>query len=133
MPAAPTFLILMALATATSAATSPDLWPASLDSSLARAGIPRSATSLLVQEVDSGATTMSHRISEPMNPASVMKLVTTFAALDQLERLGPRGRRGIGRHQRGGGRPAHPAGGGGGGPFGARGGAPPACPGSACG
>ena len=84
MPAAPTFLILMALATATSAATSPDLWPASLDSSLARAGIPRSATSLLVQEVDSGATTMSHRISEPMNPASVMKLVTTFAALDQL-------------------------------------------------
>lgn len=27
---------------------------------------------------------MSHRVATPMNPASVMKLVTTFAALDQL-------------------------------------------------
>lgn len=55
-----------------------------LESSLARAGIPQSATSLLVQEIGGAAPLLSHRIAAPMNPASVMKLVTTFAALDQL-------------------------------------------------
>lgn len=59
-------------------------WPPAFDASLTRAGIPRSATSVLVQDVDGALTLMKHRITTPMNPASVMKLVTTFAALDQL-------------------------------------------------
>lgn len=59
-------------------------WPPAFDASLTRAGIPRSATSVLVQDVDGAPALMKHRITTPMNPASVMKLVTTFAALDQL-------------------------------------------------
>lgn len=59
-------------------------WPPAFDASLTRAGIPRSATSVLVQDVDGALALMKHRITTPMNPASVMKLVTTFAALDQL-------------------------------------------------
>jgi D-alanyl-D-alanine carboxypeptidase/D-alanyl-D-alanine-endopeptidase (penicillin-binding protein 4) len=59
-------------------------WPADLDASLARAGIPRSAISLLVRDLDAAAPLLSHRSSEAMNPASVMKLVTAYVALDQL-------------------------------------------------
>ncbi len=59
-------------------------WPATLDASLTRAGIPRSAVAVLVQDVADGPLLLEHRSTEPMNPASVMKLVTTFAALDQL-------------------------------------------------
>jgi D-alanyl-D-alanine carboxypeptidase/D-alanyl-D-alanine-endopeptidase (penicillin-binding protein 4) len=58
--------------------------PAVLDASLARAGIPRTAVAVLVQDVDGGPTLLEHRSTQAMNPASVMKLVTTFAALDQL-------------------------------------------------
>lgn len=59
-------------------------WPAALDASLASAGIPRSAVAILVQDVAGGPPLLEHRSTEAMNPASVMKLVTTFAALDQL-------------------------------------------------
>lgn len=83
MPAAPALLFALTLTFATTAASA-DIWPATLESSLARAGIPPSATSLLVQEVGGGAPLVSHRLSEPVNPASVMKLVTSFAALEQL-------------------------------------------------
>lgn len=63
-----------------------DNWPATLDASLARAGIPRSAAAVLVQDVDATPPVIAQRVQDPMNPASVMKLVTSFAALD---RLGP--------------------------------------------
>lgn len=58
--------------------------PAALDASLTRAGIPRTAVAVLVQDVDGGPALLEHRSTQAMNPASVMKLVTAFAALDQL-------------------------------------------------
>lgn len=59
--------------------------PASVDAALARARIPRDAVSLLVLDVDGkSAPRLAWRTQVPMNPASVMKLVTTYAALDQL-------------------------------------------------
>jgi serine-type D-Ala-D-Ala carboxypeptidase/endopeptidase (penicillin-binding protein 4) len=51
---------------------------------LQRERIPLDAVSVLVQEVGSGTTRLSHNAQQPMNPASVMKLLTTYAALDEL-------------------------------------------------
>ena len=60
--------------------------PQSVQSALARAGVPASAAAVVVEPVIDGPVRVSHRAGEPMNPASVMKLVTSFAA---LELLGP--------------------------------------------
>jgi D-alanyl-D-alanine carboxypeptidase/D-alanyl-D-alanine-endopeptidase (penicillin-binding protein 4) len=51
---------------------------------LARAKVPQDAVAVVVEPVLSGPVLVSHRAKEPMNPASVMKLFTTFAALDLL-------------------------------------------------
>jgi D-alanyl-D-alanine carboxypeptidase/D-alanyl-D-alanine-endopeptidase (penicillin-binding protein 4) len=61
--------------------------PADVSAALAKAQVPLDAITLLVADVD-GKTPprLSHRANVPMNPASVMKLLTTFAA---LETLGP--------------------------------------------
>jgi D-alanyl-D-alanine carboxypeptidase/D-alanyl-D-alanine-endopeptidase (penicillin-binding protein 4) len=59
--------------------------PPEVDAALARAKVPREAVSvLLVDTQGQAAPRISHRASVPMNPASVMKLVTTYAALDLL-------------------------------------------------
>ena len=59
--------------------------PPAVEAALARARVPREAVALLVVPVDGRATPrLSHRAEVPMNPASVMKLVTTFAGLDLL-------------------------------------------------
>ena len=59
--------------------------PLEVDSALARARIPREAMAvLLVDAQGQGAPLVSHRANVAMNPASVMKLVTTYAALDLL-------------------------------------------------
>ncbi|MBI2750725.1 MAG: D-alanyl-D-alanine carboxypeptidase/D-alanyl-D-alanine-endopeptidase [Burkholderiales bacterium] len=59
--------------------------PPEVDAALARAKLPRDAVSvLLVDAQGQAAPRISHRASAPMNPASVMKLVTTYAALDLL-------------------------------------------------
>lgn len=60
--------------------------PASVDQALARADIPASHVAVWVQEVDAPRPSLAHNAAQPMNPASVMKLVTAFAA---LETLGP--------------------------------------------
>jgi D-alanyl-D-alanine carboxypeptidase/D-alanyl-D-alanine-endopeptidase (penicillin-binding protein 4) len=62
--------------------------PPEVEAALSRAKIPREAVALLVLEADQPNATprLSHRAQVPMNPASVMKLTTTFAA---LELLGP--------------------------------------------
>lgn len=58
--------------------------PAPVKAELARAGVPLEAVSIVVAPVDSAAPTLTHNADRPMNPASVMKVVTTYAALDLL-------------------------------------------------
>ena len=59
--------------------------PPAVEAALVRAKVPREAVALLVAPVDSrAAPRLSYRADIPMNPASVMKLVTTFAGLDLL-------------------------------------------------
>ncbi|MDO9199341.1 D-alanyl-D-alanine carboxypeptidase/D-alanyl-D-alanine-endopeptidase [Rhodoferax sp.] len=59
--------------------------PPEVDAALARAKVPRDAVSLLVVDAEGKSPPrLSHRASAPVNPASVMKLVTTYAALDLL-------------------------------------------------
>ena len=60
--------------------------PPEVESALARARLPREALSVVVTDAQGGrgAARLAHRAQVPVNPASVMKLVTTFAALDQL-------------------------------------------------
>lgn len=61
--------------------------PPEVDAILARAKVPTDAVAALVVPLDNpGAVKLSHRAEVPMNPASVMKLVTTLAG---LELLGP--------------------------------------------
>ncbi|WP_306605613.1 D-alanyl-D-alanine carboxypeptidase/D-alanyl-D-alanine-endopeptidase [Azonexus sp.] len=48
------------------------------------AQIPLQNVGIVVQAVDSGAPLIEHNSRQAMNPASVMKLVTTYAALDLL-------------------------------------------------
>ncbi len=60
--------------------------PAPVRRALAAAGIPQASAHVVVQEVGPGRTRLSVNAGAPVNPASVMKLVTTYAA---LELLGP--------------------------------------------
>ena len=59
--------------------------PTAIEKALARAQVPRDAVSLLVVDVSGKQPPrLSYRADVPMNPASVMKLVTTYSALDAL-------------------------------------------------
>jgi serine-type D-Ala-D-Ala carboxypeptidase/endopeptidase (penicillin-binding protein 4) len=61
--------------------------PAEVEAALARTKVPRDALTLLVAPVDAiGSPRLAHRIDAAVNPASIAKLVTTYAA---LELLGP--------------------------------------------
>lgn len=65
----------------------PSALPPAVASALARAQLAPESLSVLVVEADAGrvaAPRLAWQPERPMNPASVMKLVTTFAALDQL-------------------------------------------------
>ncbi len=65
------------------AATQP--LPPVVQAALRRAQVPVESLAVLVVEADGrAAPRLSHRADAPMNPASVMKLVTTYAALDLL-------------------------------------------------
>jgi D-alanyl-D-alanine carboxypeptidase/D-alanyl-D-alanine-endopeptidase (penicillin-binding protein 4) len=57
--------------------------PAPVAKALARAGVPESAVSIVVMPLEGGAG-LAHQPAVPMNPASVMKLATSYAALDLL-------------------------------------------------
>lgn len=62
-----------------------DALPPTVAKALASAKVPRDAVSFVVQKLDGNERPrLSHRASVAMNPASVMKLVTTFSALDML-------------------------------------------------
>ncbi|MES2975130.1 MAG: D-alanyl-D-alanine carboxypeptidase/D-alanyl-D-alanine-endopeptidase [Pseudomonadota bacterium] len=59
--------------------------PPDVSAALARAKLPPDAVTLVVADVDGkAAPRLSHRAGVAVNPASVMKLVTSFAALEQL-------------------------------------------------
>ena len=77
-------VLVSAAATALASPAAP--WPAEVDAALARARLPREALSVYVADAQDARAPvrLSHRAQEPVNPASVMKLVTTYAALDQL-------------------------------------------------
>lgn len=66
-------------------ATATNLPPAVLRE-LKSAGIPLSATSITVRKIGAPKAAISINAEQPMNPASTMKLLTTFAG---LELLGP--------------------------------------------
>lgn len=68
-----------------SAATPPDL-ATTFERRLAQLDVPTGSVSALVRHLDTGTTLWSLNPATPRNPASVMKIVTAFAALD---RLGP--------------------------------------------
>ena len=59
--------------------------PPAVEAALLRANLPRDAVTLLVVDAEGRqAPRLSHRANVQVNPASVMKLVTTYAALDLL-------------------------------------------------
>jgi len=60
--------------------------PPAVEKALKRAHIPLSAVAVYVQDVDRAQPLLSHNAAQAMNPASTMKLLTTYAT---LELLGP--------------------------------------------
>lgn len=80
--------LALALAVATPAAraqTAPAPLPAPVQAALKRLQIPADALSVFVAPATPGqAPHLAWNSTTPRNPASVMKLVTTYAALDQL-------------------------------------------------
>ncbi|MGV0950897.1 MAG: D-alanyl-D-alanine carboxypeptidase/D-alanyl-D-alanine endopeptidase, partial [Azonexus sp.] len=58
--------------------------PPNVLGALKAAQIPASSVAVVVQPVDAGKPLVAHNAAQAMNPASVMKLVTTYAALDLL-------------------------------------------------
>lgn len=58
--------------------------PKTVATELAQSDVPASDVSIYVQAVDSHVPMLSHNAEKGMNPASVMKMVTTNAALDLL-------------------------------------------------
>lgn len=86
MPALRPVLLLVLLLSGLPANAREALPPA-VAQALARARVPAEAVSIVVEEAGTpGRALLGHRASVPMNPASVMKLVTTLAG---LETLGP--------------------------------------------
>jgi serine-type D-Ala-D-Ala carboxypeptidase/endopeptidase (penicillin-binding protein 4) len=75
-----------ALAVACSARAAPDALPAATTAALARANVPREALVAVVQEVGAARPRLAWQADQPVNPASLMKLLTTLAS---LELLGP--------------------------------------------
>jgi D-alanyl-D-alanine carboxypeptidase/D-alanyl-D-alanine-endopeptidase (penicillin-binding protein 4) len=78
-------LLAAALLLISSLAQAQSRLPADVSAALARAKVPPEALSALVVDVEGrAAPRLTHRAGMPVNPASVMKLVTTYAALDTL-------------------------------------------------
>jgi len=77
-------LLASALLPAHARARHPERLPIPVARALSAAGIPNSAVAVLVQAVDSPLPRISVNADRALDPASVMKLVTTYAALGTL-------------------------------------------------
>jgi D-alanyl-D-alanine carboxypeptidase/D-alanyl-D-alanine-endopeptidase (penicillin-binding protein 4) len=58
--------------------------PEAFSAALKQAGIPPERVAVVIQPVDAAFPLLAHNADSALNPASVMKLVTSFAALEQL-------------------------------------------------
>lgn len=61
-----------------------DKLPSSVLAALKSAGIPLQAVAVVAQPLDAGKASLQHQARVAMNPASLMKLLTTLMALDTL-------------------------------------------------
>ena len=77
------FSTLLALATLSLSAIADGL-PPSVLKALKASQIPAANVAVVVQPVDASQPLVAHNAAQSMNPASVMKLFTTYAALDLL-------------------------------------------------
>jgi D-alanyl-D-alanine carboxypeptidase/D-alanyl-D-alanine-endopeptidase (penicillin-binding protein 4) len=77
------FLFSLLLAGCVFSARAADL-PVAFTAALKQAGIPLDHVAVVVQPLDAAEPVLSLNAEAAMNPASVMKLVTSFAALNQL-------------------------------------------------
>ena len=84
MPAA--FAALLLFSATTAFAQGPGALPTSVSQALQAAKVPAANVAVVVQELGVHRESLRLNAAAPMNPASVMKLVTTYAA---LELLGP--------------------------------------------
>ena len=78
--------LLSAGAFAPQAAAQPTGLPKPVAQALARAKLPESGVAVYVHEIGAQRPVVAHNANRVVNPASTMKLVTTYAA---LELLGP--------------------------------------------
>ncbi len=80
----PLRLLAAALIVLALPATANSVLPTEIEAALARAKVPRESLSVVVQEVGARLPRLAWQEHQPVNPASLMKLVTTAAALDLL-------------------------------------------------
>ena len=87
MPAiARTTITVAALALAAVALPAAAALPREVSRAFLDAKVPLNAVAIVVREVSKSKPLFTHQPDKPYNPASVMKLVTTFAALEMLGR-----------------------------------------------
>jgi D-alanyl-D-alanine carboxypeptidase/D-alanyl-D-alanine-endopeptidase (penicillin-binding protein 4) len=81
----PASLLFLAGLLACTGATAQQSLPSEVDAALARARVPREAVTMLVVDAEGAQPPrLAWRPQVPVNPASIMKLVTTYAGLDLL-------------------------------------------------
>ena len=80
------FAVIAAIAGASLASFANDAMPDAVAQALRAAGVPSDSAAIVVQDVSAAFPLLAVNPSTPMNPASTMKLVTTYAG---LELLGP--------------------------------------------
>ena len=79
----PCFALAVGIAAAASGAVALGL-PQDVEGLLRQAEVPLDSVAIVVQEVGGGRSRLALHSDEPMNPASLTKLLTTYAALDML-------------------------------------------------